>query len=65
MAVRGQVAWAEGPFWLDVYYLQSFGFPLQFRRATLRYFEAQRNPLRPSNDPLHVKAVSHMQGSTA
>jgi hypothetical protein len=31
----------------------------------LRYFKAPRYPLQLSHDPLHVKDVSHMQGSTA
>ena len=65
MAVRGQVAWSTALSGGDVYYLQSLDSRLQFRRATTCYFEAGSNCLRASNDPLHVKDVSHMQGSTS
>ena len=65
MAVRGQVAWNDAPFWGHVYYLQSFGFPLQFRRATEGYFEGCRSLLQPSSDPLHVKSCFTHAGFNA
>jgi hypothetical protein len=65
MAVRGQVAWGGGLFWVDVYYLQSLD-----SRCSL---DTPRNPILKHSVTLcslvmircTSRDVSHMQGSTA
>jgi hypothetical protein len=61
----GAVACGEGPFWPMFIICSAWNTRCSLDASLCAILKERVTPCSLANDPLHVKDVSHMQGSTA